>query len=334
MMLFFVESLEEDLGFANFLILLGMFTVVFIITVAKAIPCIIHIKARYNSKILWFDIIIAISISCIVYLVRIGWCLNFFLGKSLEVFVLLGFFCTATFNVLGYTFIMFWIETYIDINLNISDYSRQKKRKTIYLSYIILSLLTYSLCLIFMHSSEINYYYFTILFYINCAISLIVSLCLVLSSNYLTKQFSVLFPETLFKKINTKVKKILVSNIFIYISKGIIFIAINCVDYVTSAVFKTVYYYTYMIVTEIIPLCAVLYFLRANKEKNHYDYSNIPSALISSEKNEDRIKEIFGTFMAQSTFDCSDWLKSSCLSSPLGLLSEIEQKINNSNSFA
>lgn len=333
MMLFFVESLEEDLGVVNFSILLCIFTVVFVITIIKAIPCIIYIKATYNSKILWFDIIIAISISCIVYLVRIGWCLNFFLSKSQKIFVLLGFFCTATFNVLGYTFIMFWIETYLDINLNVSESYRQKKSKIIYLSYFILCLLTYSLCLLFIHSSDIDSYYFTITFYANCAISLIISLSLILSSKYLTKQFSILFPDSLFKKINIKVKKIIVSNIFIYISKGIIFIVVNYVDHIKSSLFKTAYYYTYMIVTEILPLCAVLYFLRVNKEKNNNDYSHVPSALISSEENEARIKQIFRTFMTQSTFDCKDLLKSSFLTSPQGRLSSIEERINLSNSL-
>lgn len=324
-----------DLGTVNISIFLSLYAIVIIFAIAKAIPSIIYLKARYNTKILWFYIIITIAASCNYYTVRIAWCINYFFSSSHVLYHLLESLCTGTLEVLGYTFLIYWIEAYIEISLKIAYNSKLRKLCIMYIAYFLISCLTYILHILYVTSPNLPLTSYAIDIYIDSILSISVSISLIISSKLLIKQLKNLFPMTFSIQVISRIKKIIISNVFIYLSKSILFVSSANIASYDSHKFHVMFMYFYLIGTEILPLCSVIYFLKANVvDKASFLYSGVPSVLIPQNDTESRIKDLFRTFMKESTNECSNELKYSTLSNPENrLVHEEEERINLSHSL-
>ncbi|OMJ73452.1 hypothetical protein SteCoe_27845 [Stentor coeruleus] len=318
-----------DLGTVNISIFLSLFVLVIFLAIAKAIPSIIYLKARYNIKILWFYIIITIAASF-----RICWCLNYFFGSSRILYHLLESLCTGTLEVLGYTFLKYWIDAYIELSLKITYHSKRQKLYIMNIVYFLISCSTYILHILYVTSPNLSLTSYSVDIYIDSIISMLVSISLIISSKLFIKQLKNVFSVVLSAQIISRIKKVLLSNVFIYLSKSILFISSANITTFDSHKFHVMFMYFYLIGTEILPLCSVLYFLKANVDKSPSTFSGIPSVLIAQSDTDSRIRDLFRTFMKESTYEYSNDLKYSSLSNPVLELDHVEEeRINLSHSL-
>ncbi|OMJ65445.1 hypothetical protein SteCoe_38208 [Stentor coeruleus] len=307
-----MKELQDESGELFDLEITGIFLAIYgllsLFACLKSIRCIRNMKAEYNYRILWFYFII----NSVTFL-RIVWCLNYFGIYSENTYNLLDCLSSATLELLGYTFIVFWLDIYIDIDLFISKEKAQLYSITLRCAYALLSVFTYAahIYLIYFQIFSINSIDSVI--YFSAFISIFVSIALIISGRLLVKKINLVYSQSIGEKVNKRVKLIIIASSFIYISKSCLFITAEFTHKTKNFGFDIAFMFIYVIGTEIFPLCSVLYFLKPNLlENSSLNSSWIPSGLRSEKSSLSKVSRIFKTFMKSKVFENTllDYLES------------------------
>ncbi|OMJ75254.1 hypothetical protein SteCoe_25652 [Stentor coeruleus] len=284
--------------------LLSIYGLVLLFACFKSIRCLRNMKAEYNLRILWFYFIINSVAFCNIYLVRIVWCLNYFSIYSENAYNLLDCLSSATLELLGYTFILFWLDIYIDMDILIP------KKQAVFYSMILKCI--YAILSAFTYATHIYLTYFQIssiesvdlIIFFSAFISIFVSIALIISGWLLVKKINLVYSQSIGEKVGKRVKLIIIASSFIYFSKSCLFITAKFTRKSKNFSIEIVFLLIYAIGTEIFPLCSVLYFLKPNLLKNNsLNSSWIPSGLRSEKSSLARVSGIFKTFMKGRIFE-------------------------------
>jgi hypothetical protein len=285
-------------------IFLSIYGLVSLLACFKSIRCIRNMKAEYNYRILWFYFIINSVTFRKIYLVRIVWCLNYFNIYSENTYNLLDCLSSASLELLGYTFIVFWLEIYIDIDLFIPKEQARFYSIVLKCAYAILTVFTYAIHIYLIYFQVSSFDSVDSIIYFSAFISIFISIALIISGRLLIKKINLVYSQSVGEKVSKRIKLIIIASSFIYISKSCLFITAELTRKTNNFGFDIAFMFIYVIGTEIFPLCSVLYFLRPNLlENSSLNSSWIPSGLRSEKGSLSKVSEIFKTFMKSKTYE-------------------------------
>lgn len=270
----------EETNIETICIFLSLYGLVSLIACIKSIICIRNIKAEYNWSILWLCFIINVTAISMKYLVRIIWCSRYFYNYSESNYNLLDTLASASLELLGYTFIAFWLIIFFDINPLFSVDESKRYYAILILVYTILVALTFIIrvYLIYFMVFSLSSPEITLCF--GALVSIFVSIALIISGKSLVKKVNLVFSERIGDKVSKRLKFITLTSSFIYISKSCLFLVAEFVSRSSSTDFYMAFLFIYVFGTEIFPLISVLLFLKPNLLDHEQACSSwIPSAL-------------------------------------------------------
>ncbi|OMJ66123.1 hypothetical protein SteCoe_37147 [Stentor coeruleus] len=283
-------------------IFLSLYGLVLVISFIKSIICIRNIRAEYNWSILWLYTIISITV-----ILRIIWCSRYFYNYSENNYNLLDTLASASLELLGYTFIAFWLMIYFDINPLLSLDQFKRYYAILFVVYTILVALTFitRTYLVYFKVYSLRSAEITLCF--GAFVSILVSLALIISGKILVKKVNLVFSQRIGSRVSKRLKCIILTSSFIYISKSCLFLVAEFLYRSSYTTFYMIFLFIYVFGTEIFPLISVLIFLKPNLLENEQACSSwIPSALKterSSSKYSSLLSILFKKSVLLSSFE-------------------------------